>query len=500
MPIALGAITGSIPPRADIFPIYPRFTAQIVPAELCRLGRIASRISAEEPILASAFGEQTRSGASPTRCVFIGDAREIALAKQGEENGYEYRFSLLARSGDIVVLGHEPHASFKTYRNEYLGFGDIIQLVPRIDPHNPLQPLADRCRLDPKVFSTLVIIAKDDGGLTIAPHIGLGAAWRLAAELAEAADVRVHVASSPPLLTQRVNDKLWFTKIAVEVLGNDAVPPTYSAHGLASLARRIRELAESDARVVVKVPDSAGGLGNVCLAPHEFIRLPLLEIKTHITGLLHSLDWRDTFPLLVSRWEVPVVCSPSVQLWIPTKAEGPPIIEGLFEQRLEKQEGMFVGSVPAALPQMWQDRFVYQAMQLATVFQLLGYYGRCSLDAIITGVDFARAALHWIECNGRWGGVSTPMTIVHRLNPAFARKFVVIERLDDRHAPQTFLNVVKALNGLLYKRGEREQGIVLLSPSEIEAGRGIQMLVCADTVAVASNIAQRGIEIIGAGD
>jgi hypothetical protein len=219
MPIALRAIAGGTPPRAQIFPVQPRFEAQIAPAELSRLNRIASRISAEESVLEDVFDERTRSGASPTRCVFIGDAREIALAKQGEENSYEYRFSLLARSGDIVIFGDEPHAIFKNYRNEYLGLGDIIQLVPNIDPPNRLQPLADRCRLDPKVFSTLVTIAKEDGGLTIAPHIGLGAVWRLGAELGRAADVRIYVASSPPLLTQRINDKLWFTKLAIEVLG-----------------------------------------------------------------------------------------------------------------------------------------------------------------------------------------------------------------------------------------------------------------------------------------
>lgn len=127
-------------------------------------------------------------------------------------------------------------------------------------------------------------------------------------------------------------------------LENNSAPPTYSAYGITSLVRRIRELGQ--ARVVVKAPDSSGGLGNICLAPQEFLGSSLLAIRNHVTGLLYSLGWHDTFPLLVGLWEAPVICSPSAQLWIPTEAEGPPIIEGLFEQRLEKREGVFVGSEP----------------------------------------------------------------------------------------------------------------------------------------------------------
>jgi pre ATP-grasp domain-containing protein len=497
MPIPMnqaGAVTDGTPPNAAIFPIDARFTAQIATAELRRLARIASRISAEQPNLAEVFGEHTKAGASPSRCVFIGDTREIALLKQGQESSDEYRFSLLARSGDVVVFGHEPNPKFENYRAEYLGLGEIVRLVPAIDPYNTFQPLADRCRLDAKAFSALVTIAKNDGGLTIAPHIGLGSAWRLASELSCAAGVKVYVASAPPLLTQRINDKLWFTKVAVDVAGNTSAPPTYSAYGITSLVRRIRELGQ--ARVVVKVPDSSGGLGNICLAPQEFLGSSILEIRNHVTGLLYSLGWHDSFPLLVGIWEAPVICSPSAQLWIPTEAEGPPIIEGLFEQKLEKREGVFVGSVPAALPRNWQNRLAYQAMQFATIFQLLGYFGRCSLDAIIAGTDFDSAALHWIECNGRWGGVSIPMTILHRLNPASARQFVVVQRLHDQRTPRSFPNMVRALSGLLYKRGECDQGIVLLSPSEIEAGRGIQMLVCAETTASANNIVKKGLNIL----
>ena len=42
-------------------------------------------------------------------------------------------------------------------------------------------------------------------------------------------------------------------------------------------------------------------------------------------------------------------------------------------------------------------------------------------DAILIGESLADARLHWIECNGRWGGVSIPMTLANRLTGDWAR-------------------------------------------------------------------------------
>jgi len=187
-----------------------------------------------------------------------------------------------------------------------------------------------------------------------------------------------------------------------EVLGESALAPTCAAYGPAVLAQRIRVLARSAARVVVKVPYSAGGAGNVSVAATEVAEASLSVIKEYILGALHALGWYDIYPLLVGSWEAPALSSPSVQLWIPAIGDGPPLIEGLFEQMLEGVEGAFVGSVPTELPECWRNQLANEAMRLATVLQLLGYFGRCSLDALLVGQSYDFAALHWIECNGRW--------------------------------------------------------------------------------------------------
>ncbi len=479
-------------------PVVPSITVSLGEHELQRLQEIAARIARKEPALAAthAFGTQTRPGLSANLWLVIGDTREIALTEVGGEETFEYRLSLLARQGDLVVFGGQPHYDFERYRSQ-LGLGPIISINVRRFPANPLLPLAERCLLDSAAFAQIVERTKRAGGLTIVPHIGMGSVWRLAAAVAEATGLDVCVASPPPRLTRRVNDKLWFARLAGEILGESSLPPTYAAHGPAVLAHRIRSLARSAERVVVKVPDSAGAAGNLCLAAREVADASLSDIKNRILRGLRAFGWYDTYPLLVAVWEAPILSSPSVQLWIPAITDGPPIIEGLFEQILEGEEGSFVGSVPAELPEKWQRHLAKDATRLASALQLLGYFGRCSLDTLLVGQTRDAAVLHWIECNGRWGGVSIPMTIVNRLTGGGAKaKFVVVQRTGEHQLPQSFATALQALDGILFRPGRYEKGVILLSPVEIEAGRGVQMLACAETVAAARKLSDCALKIL----
>src|SRR5690606_17302709 len=111
---------------------------------------------------------------------------------------------------------------------------------------------------------------------------------------------------------------------------------------------------------------------------------------------------------------------PSVQLWIPPRpaaeegAPADPVVEGVFTQLLGSA-GEFMGGAPSRLPAAVQARLAQEAVYLGGLLQALGYVGRCSLDAILVGDDPHGATPHWIECNGRWGGMSIPMTLANRL-------------------------------------------------------------------------------------
>ena len=54
---------------------------------------------------------------------------------------------------------------------------------------------------------------------------------------------------------------------------------------------------------------------------------------------------------------------------------------------------------------------------MASGLQALGYIGRCSFDFILTGDPEGDFQLKFTECNGRWGGTSTPMALLDRLLP-----------------------------------------------------------------------------------
>ena len=65
---------------------------------------------------------------------------------------------------------------------------------------------------------------------------------------------------------------------------------------------------------------------------------------------------------------------------------------------------------------------------VARILQKMGYTGRCSFDLVLCGKKIEDAHLKFVECNGRWGGGSLPMTLMnrlfedHRLQPYIHRK------------------------------------------------------------------------------
>lgn len=480
-------------------PIVPDLSIGLDTRDEQRVQAIAAEIRGGEPHIASTepFGDHVAAGVAQGPWLVIGYAREISLAKLDRDISYQYRLSLLARQGDLVALSGAPHAEYDDYRTRVLGLGQTRAILPPAAPANPLLPLALRCMEDAPTLAALADETRRAGALTIFPHISLGSSWRLAGAIAHATGCEVRVAGAPPTLTRRANDKLWFANLVARVLGSNALPPTLATHGAAVLAHRIRSLARSAQRVVVKVPDSAGAAGNVAIPAAVVAGAPLEFVRDHVLGLLRAIGWQRTFPLLVGVWEAPALSSPSIQMWIPNIEDGLPIIEGIFEQVVEGAAGTFVGSVPADLPDSWRDRLGYEALILARLLQACGYFGRCSFDALLVGSSYDRADLHWIECNGRWGGVSIPMSVVNRVAGKARRpSIVVVQRTDMCFEPTRFSAMLASLGSLAASVARTDQGVILLSPDEIERGCGVQMVAYAATAGDAKAISQQALLVI----
>ena len=485
---------GPAPIGRSSIPLVEHHSVSLSASDRTRVDAIAARLIADEPAFQStdAFGPRVGPGMLEGPAVLIGDHREIALATPAVAETYEYRLAVLAARGDIILMSGNRNPVFENYLQAYLDIGaiDVIELPQK--GRDGRKPLAQRCQTDKCALDSIVAKARRGAGLTIIPHIGTGSAWTLAGLVSDLAGVPVRVAAPPPRLTRRVNDKLWFARRVADLLERPAHPPFRSAYGPAALAAQMARLAGRSERVVVKVPDSAGSSGNVCLMAKDVEKQSLTELRNNLLSILRGLGWRDRFPLLVEIWDSDVLANPSVQTWIPSTGDGDPIIEGIFEQIVEGAEGKFVGSVAAALPDLWERAIVGEAFRLAMLFQRLGYFGRCSFDAVIAGESYAQADLHWIECNGRWGGVSIPMTLANRLTGDWQRHpFVVVQRAHLAMKAREFVQILETLDDDLFRVAQDLHGVVLLSPLGFEQGTAINLMAISDSVEAAKDLAGR---------
>ncbi len=251
----------------------------------------------------------------------------------------------------------------------------------------------------------------------------------------------------------------------------------------------LRWLAKRYPSVAVKLPNSASSQGNFVFEAATLLAMSARQVMNEVMATLDCSGWQRRFPVQVTAWERPVLRSPSVQLWIPETTDDP-VVEGVFEQRLTGQIARFSGAEPSALPESWTQRLANEAGRLAFFLQQLGYVGRCSFDAIILGEDLDHAELHWIECNGRWGGVSIPMTLINRLTGDWTKRpFVVIDVTHKDQRAEPFSHFVTRMNAELYGVGGRETGAIILSPMRIETGSGHLLAIVGKTLEEARGLA-----------
>ncbi|PJK27945.1 hypothetical protein [Minwuia thermotolerans] len=450
---------------------------------------MARAVLANEPSLGRTdfFGPRVSSGLKPGPALLIGDQREVGLFAGMREQRLEHRIALLADEGDFLVV-EKACPRHEAFVRHLLGIHDlrIIEIGP--PERGGPAAIASRCR-SPALAARFADAARDRGCFQIVPYLGSGKDWALAGTIADVARVPVRVAAPPPQLAKRVNDKIWFADRVRAVLGPQALPPTFAAYGPAALAAHIRRLARNCEQVIVKTPDSAGSLGNVNLDAALIRGFSTERLHCCVLDILRARGWRDRYPLLVGVWETAALSSPSAQIWIPAPGDGDPVVEGIFEQRLAGDEAEFIGAAPAVLSVGVLRRICREAMALAVHLQALGYFGRCSFDCLITGEAGRARGVHWIECNGRWGGVSIPMSFVNRFFGRHAgRGMVIVQDQSLQLRVRTAEALYDLLGPFLLRRGKNE-GIVPLAVGGIERSAGFPFLAVADSQARAETLA-----------
>jgi hypothetical protein len=431
---------------------------------------------------------------SDTPALIIGDQSEIALEWYGPPTQLDYRMALLGQPGDIVIVNRRD-TSFEAYLAQFLGRQGIRFIEARRARPRSSTPVSVLCRKDKDLRSLIGSEALKAGGLLLLPYLTTGHTWILAQRIAADTGCHVSVCGPSPRISRRVNDKIWFTNRVREVPGPHAAPPAFAAYGPAAAAGHIVRFSKKSSLVVVKVPDSAGSAGNVVFESGAIAKLTVSQVQGRVVSLLHARGWRDTYLILVGVWDCNAVSSSSVQMWIPLPEAGAPVIEGVFEQRLEGEVGTFVGAVPATLPEGLHRRIVEEAVRLAFLFQRLGYFGRCSIDSIVVRDFRGDFQVHWIECNGRWGGVSIPMTLANHLcKERCPDGLVIVQKSEMRLSIHSTEEALETLNSLLFNDGACASGVVLLSPLGGEDEGRINFMAIGDTQFAAERLAIETVE------
>ena len=463
-------------------PIVEQIPVALDDSEQRRIAALADHLRGHDPALAPDDGNSpVRQGVGDGPALIFEDHGEIPLFTAAAPSPLEYRSLLLAEDGDVFALGGQRIPDFESYARDELRLGDVT-VLPR--PAAMGCSLPDALRSDPASLAGLVRLARERGSLTVIPYLSTAGAWQLAEAVAEEAGVDVFVLGSPPALAARVNDKWWFSRRVAEVLGPDALPETGWVADAFELTTTLSVLAKRHRRLVVKMPDSAGGVGNVVLDSSVVAHLDHDRLLAHVWEQTGRAGRGWTFPLLVGAWDDPVVDSPSVQLWVPQRGDGLPVVEGVFSQVLKGARGAFVGAAPTWLPAEWQHRLAGEAVRLALLFQELGYFGRCSFDAVLAGTDLESAGAHWVDANGRWGGVSIALTAANRLVGDWQRRpFVIVQRSRLRMPPRPLPAILDELGSSAFRPSDGRTGTVILAPCRLVAGNGMNLMVMAGDVA-----------------
>lgn len=463
------------------------------------LREIGESIQQDEPALSvlSPYASGMHGEILDAPSLVIEDHGGIRLFEHSGDEAYSYRALLLAGDDDLIAIGVARHDEFEAYCRDCLGLGSPRVLTPNLA--DPDDSLATRCRKDAKFIASVVAHAEAHGGLNILPYMGTWPLWELAGSIASHCRAPVRVIAPPPQLTRRVNDKVWFAQLVQLVCGQTAIPPSYEANNLSHLCRLAMELASTHTSVAIRLPDSASSAGNLVLDARLLRGMSLQVLHDQFYQRLCRMGWNGTFPLQVVAWEQALTSSPSVQMWLPLEDQGLPLVEAIFEQHSSGLTREFDGARPFQLDSDWQRQVAQQAFEIGRVLQFLGYYGRCSLDAIIVDADDGSAQLHWVECNGRWGGVSLPLSLNRRLDRgrSLSMPFLVCEESHQQQPARRFQSVMQTLEPYLYLRGLRETGAVLLSPGRLLDGTGFEFMLRAENIESAVHTATKLAALLG---
>ncbi|QDT61399.1 hypothetical protein SV7mr_39340 [Stieleria bergensis] len=454
----------------DWFPVVDHACCRLTDDETNFADRVARELLDRhaEFGLDSLLAEFQATEMSEAPSLHLDDLSEIRRVNDSDQSFFQERARVRAGEGDYLATSWHADETYEDYCREQLGLGHVNRIHPRGDEtleQNDGVHLAEAIWKDRRTRRELVHAIRKDGLRYLHPHMGSHAVWRLALLLHQTSHRPLQVIGAPPGVTEFANDKGQFLQLVQRMFGPHAAPPGHVVWNTANAAHQIQKLSGQACCVALKLPNAAGGEGNLVFALDTIRDWSLMDVDRMLRDRMPQLRYEDGDELVVTAWQTGVIAAPSAQLWIPPGDDRMPILEGLFIQRIEGDEGRFTGFGSADLPTDLRDRMTRQCLQLARVYQRLGYVGRCSFDMVLIGQDLESSQMQFIECNGRWGGTSLPMTLMNRIfgdwkSQPFATR--MLKAPGSRRL--SFDDVMKALGGDVYDHRDKTGSLILMNP------------------------------------
>ena len=369
-----------------------------------------------------------QAGTAPHPTLHLDDVSGIPFVSDvaGVEE-YQHRGRLRAGDHDVYVTVTREPEGYEAYCRNTLAMGAPEHLVA--DPVGPPIRVARAC-MRGRTYARLVELARDCGGLAIHPYMGIEDVWELASRVAVDGDGDVRVLGPPPPVTWVANDKAVFDELVTRVLGRQALVETRVARDPSTISTDLSAMARRHGKVGLKRTRCASAMGNAVFTSNEVYRPS--SARRVVEDFLERTEWPRGEEVLIVAW-LETDVSPSTQIWIPPRGAGEPRLDGIYEQILSGEERVFVGSRPSSQPRDVNGALARDAIQVAAALQEIGYVGRCSFDHLLTGNPHGDFDVVFTECNGRWGGTSTPMSLLDRLlpgpRPPYRAQDVVYPRL-----------------------------------------------------------------------
>jgi len=404
------------------------------------------------------------------RGIHLDDSSRIPLIERlPMAAGFQLRARLRAASGDVVLSNCEPPRAYESYNSDRLGLGSTMWLQPGYNKES--MAVTDDCLASAECLETLARLLAVSGGGYIHPYVSFEEIWLLAQELSNRSNSTVSVVGPIPAVAGLVNNKCRFLEFARVIAGGAATVPFAVGSSPSVVANLLQQLSRSTNRLLVRLPDSTAGLGTAIV---DTSSLPAANhLTSYVEAMLAALGWDGRADVLLSPW-ISSLMSVSTQMWIPPLRLGLPVCEGIYEQYLHPRNGMqFWGAKPVQLPDNINAELLRLSRVICAALQRAGYIGRCSYDFLLVGEHLASSRPIFVECNGRWGGTSSVMSLVDRISPAsgrLAHSFGPIA--DDALRGVSFDDILKTFRSELFEsRTGSRRGVMLYNVGGLAAGR-----------------------------